>query len=830
MHIKLVRLKRYKRLMRSNIQEFEWTPTKQLMIMIGSNGSGKSSIMDELSPLPSPHKNFGLGGEKEFHCYHNGSLYVLKSEYNGHGTGKHSFVRDELELNSGGTYKIQEDLCFQEFGLSREFHNILTGRTKFTAMSTAKRREILTKMSIVDLNYAFHIFSVLKQEHRSQKGTVDTITKRLTNENHDLPSDADLSLLKDENIVLSDRLNSLFLARQPNVRQGFNNEAEAIQYLEKLVERSKVALYAYPTLPERIKARNEQDFIVEKQEVANQCSILQAVINRMAEELESLRGVNTSDMEVSPEQLSDLESSIKECNFVVEQLLKELENNTVKFPMVNLDLSNNPEGRLQSMFQRWFEITNAFPDNTEGYFSNAKIEQTRESLTALLGRRRELDRAEQTASQRLARLKACDTVVCPKCEHDFKPGVDETEGEKLETYLSQVRGHMGETDLLIRRDEEYMEAAKDYRGHVHGFMQLAREYSDFNPLWDYVAEHQLMFRTPSAIKMDIAQWHDKMKKLILLHKTQADGERLTRRLATLNEIDRDAVAYNRNRISLLEHEINSKYEEQVTMTQFLQQVNAGEVNIRKLNNEIQSILSDYSKWRERAMLHCEWLLDKAFENEIREIQIRLAEGTRRLNTLEQREHSLRVLENEVENSREVQADLNLLIKALSPNGGLLGKYLMGFMQGVVTLVNAYIDEIWTYKMEVLPSKVEKDELDYNFPLNISNGAVVAPDIADGSDSQLEMVNFSFCQAMRKFLHLDNYPLFIDEFGRTFDEQHRDNLIPFIARLIENGQFAQIFYISHYASTHGAFNQAEFMVLDPTNVTVPEIFNKNVQMK
>jgi hypothetical protein len=828
MQIKLIRLKRYKRLMRSNIQEFEWTPTKQLMIMIGSNGSGKSSIMDELSPLPSPHKNFGPLGEKEFHCYHNGSLYVLKSEY-GHGTGKHSFMRADEELNSGGTFKIQEDLCFQEFGLTREFHDILTGRIRFTQMTTAKRREILTKMSVVDLNFAFHIFGLLKQEHRSQKGTVDTITKRLTNENHDLPTDAELSILKDENGELSERLNGLFLARQPNARQGFNNEAEAIQYLENLIGRSKAILFSYPSLPERIKARDEAGFLEEKQAVSAQCTAIQAVINQMAEELESLRGINTADMEVSPEQLRDLEAEVVSLNNIIAGKLQEVTSTAIVFPLVNLDLSNNPEGRLNSMFARLFEITNGFPDNTTGYFSNHVIEQTRQSLQGLLALRRQLDQAEQTASQRLARFKACDTVACPKCEHDFKPGVDETEGEKLEEYLSQIHIKLEAVDLDILREEEYLEAAKDYRGHVHNFVQLTREYNDFGPLWDFMAEHQLMFRTPSAIKMDLTQWQTKMALVISLHKDQAKAERLAHRQATLNEIDRDAVAYNRNRITLLEHDINAKYDEHANVTQYLQQINSGEVNIRKLNREIESIINDYKQWRARAMQHCEWLLDKAFENEIKEIQIRLAEGTRRLNTLEQREHSLRVLENEVTNSREVQADLNLLIKALSPNGGLLGKYLMGFMQGVVTLVNAFIDEVWTYKMEVLPSKVEKDELDYNFPLNISNGAVVAPDISKGSDSQLEMVDFSFCQAMRKFLHLDNYPLFIDEFGRTFDEQHRDNLIPFISRLIENGNFAQIFYISHFVSTHGAFNQAEYMVLDPTNITVPEVYNKNVQM-
>lgn len=835
MQIKYLRLKRFRRFMRSNIQEFEWTPTKQLMIMIGSNGSGKSAMMEELSPLPTPSKatrgsdNYAPGGEKEFHCYHNGSLYVLLSQY-GHGTGKHSFIRDDEELNQGGTFKIQEDLCFQEFGLTREFHDICTGRLQFTKMSTAQRREILTKMSVVDLSHAFKVFNILKGESRSQKGTVDTITKRLVNENHDIPSDTEISQMKHANGQMSERLNDLFMARQPNRQQGFIDTNEAELLLSQLLSKAKEALYRYPTLPDQLKAKNETDFMDEKRIVQEQCAAIQAVINRMAEELESIRGVSVADMEVSPDQLNNLEAEIKTGNETVSRLLQELDEHTVKFPRVNLDISNNPDQRLHSMFQRWFEITNAFPDNTEGYFSNAKIESVRESLSVLLARRRELDRAEQTASQRLARLKACDTIACPKCDHEFKPGIDESEGEKLETYLSQVRDAMSEADLNIRREEEYLDAAKEYRGHVQAYVQMTREYSDFNPLWDYVAEQQLMFRTPSAIKVDIIQWYDKMKQLVLLHQTQAEVERQVKRLANLNEIDRDAVAYNRNRCTMLEHEIQDKYYEQTTMSEYLQQINRGEIDIREMNRDIEAIISGYQQWRQRAMNHVEWLLDKAYENEIREVQVKLAEGTRILTTLEQREFSLRVLEGEVENARETQADLNLLIKALSPNGGLLGKYLMGFMQGVTTLVNAYISEIWTYKMEVLPSKVEKDELDYNFPLSIDNGTLMAPDISRGSDSQLEMVNFSFCQAMRKFLHLEHFPLFLDEFGRTFDEQHRDNLIPFIARLIENGQHSQIFYISHYVSTHGAFNQAEFMVLDPTNVTVPELYNKNVQIK
>lgn len=826
----LLRLKGYKRLMRSGIQSFEWTPTKQLMIMIGSNGSGKSSIMDELCPLPAKHRGFLKGGSKEFHCYHNGNLYVLKSEY-GHGTGNHSFIRNDEELNSGGTFKIQEDLCFQEFGLTREFWDILTGRTKFTQMSTAERRKILTKMSVVNLDYAFDIFQKLKTEARSQKGTVDTITRRLVNENHDIPTDAEMELMRRSNMALNVKLNQLFTARQPNVKQGFATEAEAANQLSQLVERAKAVLYSYPKLPVGFKAGSQEAFAEEKQLISGQCSAIEAVIHRMAEELESLRGAKTEDMEVSPEQIENLKQEVIRQQATVDHRTDIFKALNSPLPLaLNIDMTNHPEARLDAMFDRWMHSINAFPENESGYISRSGYEGVQQNLQANFAKRRELDAAYQMNSQRLARLKACDAVVCVKCDHEFKPGVDESEGPKLEAWLSKCAEKMDEIDLAIKADEEYIEAFKEYRVHVSNFAGLCSEYSEYGELWDELARSQVMFRTPKQLLTSAVQWHTAMHSYIGVRQATEALQATQKRLATLKEIDADAVAYTRKRGMELEHQMADKYREQSELQVLYREVCSGERGIEAMNRELETILEAYAQWRRRAQAHVEWLLDKAFESEIQETQLALAEGTRKLNLTEQREHSIRVLENEVTSAREVQSDLNLLIKALSPNGGLLGKYLMGFMQGVVSYVNAYIGEVWTYPMEVMPSKVDKDELDYNFPLNISNGAVVADDISLGSDSQLEMVDFSFQQAMRKFLGLEDFPLFLDEFGRTFDEQHRANLIPFISRLIENGHFSQVFYISHFSSEHGAFSSAEYMVLDPTNITVPVQFNKNVVIR
>lgn len=830
MQIILLRLNGYKRLMRSGIKSFEWTPTKQLMIIVGSNGSGKSSVASELSALPANHRQFIKGGSKDFHCYHNGSLYVLRSSYN-HGTGLHSFVRDDVELNTGGTFKIQEDLCFQEFNLTPEYHAILTGRKKFTEMSTAERRKILTKMSVVNLDYAFDVFQTLKTESRSQKGTVDTITRRLVSENHDIPTDADMDLLRTSNKALNNKLNRLFIARQPNIEQGFRDEIEASTALSKLVERAKAILHSYPKVPKGFTANSEESYAQEKQLIAGQCAAVSAVINRMAEELESLRGSSTAEFEVSPDQINDLEKEIADLEKQVELDDVAFKQRHPKLPLsMDIDLSNNPVERLDGMFDRWMKAVTSFPENESGYISRQGFDQAIQKRGELVQQRRQVDSAYQTANQRLARLKGCDLVKCVKCDHEFKPGVDEAEGPKLEEYLVKCAEKIDEIDLVIKQTEEYIEMFNDYRVHVNNFATINHEYSDYSELWDHLAESQIMFRTPKAVLLDAVEWHTTMKLYIVVRQGIRRLESLQARLRTLKEIDSDAVAYTRKRMLELEHSVADKYREQSEVNSFYKAICEGEREIKDMNREISSILAMYADWRSRAVQYTEWLLDKAFEAEISETQLALAEGTRKLNISEQRDNSIRVLENEVTTARESASDLNLLIKSLSPNGGLLGKYLMGFMHGVVSYVNAYIGEVWTYPMEVLPSKVDKDELDYNFPLNVSNGAVVAEDISMGSDSQLEMVNFSFCQAMRKFLGLEDFPLFLDEFGRTFDEQHRANLIPFISRLIENGVVSQLFYISHFVSTHGAFSNAEYLVLDPTNITVPTHYNKNAIIK
>ena len=69
-------LKNYNRLFLNNIKTLELTPTRKINLIIGTNGSGKSSLIKEMSPLPFDKNDFN-SGYKEIHIECNNKKYVL---------------------------------------------------------------------------------------------------------------------------------------------------------------------------------------------------------------------------------------------------------------------------------------------------------------------------------------------------------------------------------------------------------------------------------------------------------------------------------------------------------------------------------------------------------------------------------------------------------------------------------------------------------------------------------------------------------------------------------------------------------------------------------
>jgi len=179
---------------------------------------------------------------------------------------------------------------------------------------------------------------------------------------------------------------------------------------------------------------------------------------------------------------------------------------------------------------------------------------------------------------------------------------------------------------------------------------------------------------------------------------------------------------------------------------------------------------------------------------------------------------------------ELDAEAYRLLKEeLSPTDGMIADQLKGFIGSFTGHLNSIIGQIWTYDLLVLPCGLGGGELDYKFPMQVRSSDSVVEDIGSGSTGQMEVVDFAFKLIVMFYLKLHEYPLYLDELGHSFDEQHRITVMNFVKGLIETGGFSQAFLISHYAASHGTFNSAEVLVLDAANIAVPKIYNTHVTM-
>lgn len=830
MRITKLVLHRYKRLMQSNIQHFEITPKQVMQLIVGTNGAGKSSVLEEMTPLPTHHSDFAQGGYKEVHLTHLNSQYLLRSTYN-RGSGEHSFKKDGEELNAGGTFAIQRDLVYQEFRLNRDIHELLIGVTKFTDLSTAKRREWLTLLSPVDLTYALEVYQRVKTTHRDQVGVIKHITKRMAQENHDLPDDNQLTQYRQEIRQLTQKLDQLFQMRRANTRTVFRTDGEFREQFQHQLREAVRLLKTHPQLPPGLAIRQEADLQALLEDLRGQYRSQEALLERLTQEHQQLASqAPARDAELTDEQILELRQQVEALTRQEADLRHRLESQTLRFPMVDLPPEHRPLELLTATFNDWIALINSAPDNADARFTREKGQKAQERLKALEQEHYTLERQANTWATRLARLRGCETVECPQCTHSFRPGVNPTELTDLEAKLEANGQRIEVLDRELQGLREYLTGYEEYLGYIHQFRRLTQDRPLFRPVWDYCIEHSVMVRQPRNYLQEVVDWYSVMQLQIRLTDLKHQREALTHRLRYVEAIDREALTRTDVRRKELEQEIAHLTDRQRELGQTIRDYTQVGRDLKRHHQALVTARERLESLLQDLGAHQEHLLQEGILEETRTTQIYLAQLQEKLSRAELRETLLQDIEKQYKEAMAAQQEYQLLSKALSTTDGLIGRYLMGFMQVVVKFINAVIAEIWTYPLEVLPSRVEKDELDYKFPLSVNDGAVVAPDIGRGSSSQRDIVNFAFKLLVMKFLKLDHYPLYLDEFGNTFDEQHRFNLIPFINRMVETGQVNQVFYISHFNTVHGAFNQADVCVLDPTNITVPKDYNQHVVLK
>lgn len=818
MFIKSITLCGNKRLLPADIKFFHVDFTNIHQLLLGLNGSGKSSTIQELNPMPAIAADYVKDGYKHILIEHLNQDYELLSLM---GTSpRHSFKLNGIELNEGGTASVQKVLVLEHFGLDQALVEVLTDQSRFHMFSPIERRNWLTRLSGTNMDYAIGLFKHVKGLHRDSEAIVKHIDARLAKESGDImaPEELDelekyckelettvLTLLEHKSLNESDPSSTLDeLTRLTSACQQLCEEIVSLKFkkpLDGIYSRERLSEYKQYTLSQ---IKNLEDtkvkLVKEWSDINHAIKTVEMTENKDLDEIDAERQEHL-------DKHRELKAQIKLYKDVV-----------------------NPEplyGATDAIKNTLIHMVTELSDNSDSMFTREKVAEANEKAAGIRQRINTTGNEIEGIKVSIGRMVDIEEVHCPECATVFKPGVDPKVVEALRDKGRQLSEQTDTLKEQLKEVNDYLGQSLAYTEEYRALLRLMDDAPSLSPMWDNMKAIDLKELPPNRLLEVFEVWErDLLVHLKCMNHVQEvaklDGAR-----DKLQAVINSEVNYTHTRLITVSNEIEFNVDSQKKLRLQLQEIDTG------LNGH-DVIMKGYERFIELNQRHRN-LKDKFLEesvqlelrNMISKLNVSLATADYKLQAARGSRSTLADLEQQKEDAITRRELLKAIVKELNPTDGIIAKQSKLFIEQFVEQINKIINAVWTYEMQVLPCPVESEKLTYKFPIYFSATDVSTPDIAKSSAAQKGIVDFAFKLVVMVYLGLSDYPLYLDELAPSLDEKHRANIMTFVKNFIEAKQCSQMFMVSHYATGHGVFNRAQITVMDDTNLlTVPDSFNKN----
>lgn len=814
--LKLI-LRNCDRFLLNQIKEIVYTPDSPYQLITGNNGSGKSSLLEEISPLPPDKNKFTKNGYKEIHIEHEGKHYILKSDFSKTSSGTHSFVCNDEELNDGQNVTMQLQLVKEHFKYTKEIHELVIGKRLFTQMTGLQRRDWFVKIANVDMDYIMDLFNRVKSAHRDNQGAIKLQEKRLASSLEQLPTEDKQKELENESLDYKQALDVLdrFLPKE------FERYVDIEQRLNKILDKIEKLRTPEPGLsfeiqhPFKGKGLENLKFGLEsvsslvhyKQEELNQ------QLRRQQELTEKLSKLEWNDT-MTDEMIQDELDAIQ----------KELD--TIKIDYVfNGDIEETI--RIAETIKNDFEMWCAeAPTNPDGRFDEEKYREKLNMFTALDSRKIRIESNIQQIRDNIQHIETSKfQTTCPCCQNTIAVA------HNMEK-LPKMKDKILEGELIIVSIEKDLAPIKEYLKE-HSRWKASIEHCRKNFIYPYP---QLRFFFDSLLtanffdtplvavgKLDVTiqtlrltkrqrELNDRQLYLIdLLNRRRGSDAVKLKGSLELAEEGISKIQTEIKALQLEERERQVHYEKARRLLQTYDEMTQS----FELFEETLSKLYDSIGYEEASLLKNELL------HEYRLVSESLSEAKTKRRVIE----DIKAYLNEL-TARETS--YKMLIDVLNPNDGLIAKSLLGFINHFLDQFNGLIGHIWSYDMKIVAEDSADFTKNYNFPLKQANKENPSSDVRESSKGQREMVDFAFLMLVMRYLGLEHFPLLLDELGGGFTEEHRIHILNYLKQMVETGQIEQMFLISHNSSSHDTLNLADVICFDTDGVMQDERVNRVIK--
>lgn len=809
----------YERISHNNIKKLEIDFTSAFQLFLGTNGSGKSSVLRQLTAYPSHKDEFGPNGYREIEIHDNGSIYIFIDD---HSIGKYSIIKDGLVINDKSTFSVQKGLVEQIFGLDKTLVDIFTDRLQFTDMSAAQRREIIMRASKINIEKGLELLEFMTERNNYLKQYSKNLAKRLIDEERSLPSESHVAELNQRREDILSDLNTIDeMSTQPVETQ---NKQDLLDRLDDLKAKAKFVAIKYMDTPKVLfGAKDEMGAMEIKSRLRYKVEQINNRQDQLIVEIDAVKnqlGASTKSENVSLDEYTQEKDAL-------EIEIDRLEEEGGDFLYLGDGYKQAVE-TSQVLYEELRIIFSELADNSNGYFSKDKKLANVEKIIALGNEIKIYRDSVYELEHELKKHIHGEHISCPKCKHDFIPGVSGTR------YDAEER--LKQTQIVLSKLEKKLEEEKIYQTEINKFQnslleieRLNRLYTLHSHLFVKLKQYGYNSNPPSHCLIILSDWFKSCGLTTRYNELHQRFEAVVECIRLYKLEDAQKRKEQEELLERYDDEYNLLIDEKQSCNEQIKQIDSYlkyVANLKEWTAETECLSNDLEVFKEQLLNN----MQHKFVMESRaQLHGELSLVDSEISKITYSTMNREKLVKEKEELNVTKDDLATLIAELSPRTGLLGDVMNEFIEEFVQKMNTIIDSVWTYALEILPCRNKKGDLDFYFPVKVQGAEKINPDVKDTSGAQSKIINFAFKFLMMKTHGFEHFPLFLDEFTNGMDEVHIVRMIRLVYDMVETERCSQLFMILHQSNQYGSFSQAECLVINTDNLqTLPEHYNTHAK--
>jgi energy-coupling factor transporter ATP-binding protein EcfA2 len=810
-------LENYIPLQKNGINYVELDLNAMVNLFIAQNGVGKTSILKEVNQLPPEAADFDTGGRKYGEWKIEGKHYIFDSR-TGVSDG-HSFKLNGEELNKGGTFMAQKELCWTHFKLDRPRAKFLSGLKVydlFSNLTPARRKDILLWLYPNDTTYAMGVFNKLKSERNELKAVLKNQVSRYADESEKLKRITECGVDELEARIkhIDEELRKSLLIRgsleEYKIHPGLRQKIEQFEYLSTALTVNKVS-----------------GFIESEDELVEGIEMTERLIDNYEENIAAIQhtiGENAGLLEGVEEYLQDpllFQNQADQLETEINQLKSSIKEQTVilgDYPVFNEE-EMSFQG-LDLVYDSFVAQLHCVTNANDSSINGAVYKQMEIQLNNLNNRIRDYEGKLSAGGHQLKHYNSAEAVECPDCKHNFKVGINEKDIHRLRADVDSWTVAIG--NLEKERDvvADKLDNDRSWYESMVALHQFCRMRSDAPCLGVLVKDFNVGKSEISNLLNALRAYKTRFDATKRIESLLEEKNLIETRIGLMN---RDNVLDVASFVEGWERELVKDQKKLAFYNRRLKTFNGRLAIIRNYGN-------DLAKLNELKEEIFQGLFDEGYVKFRKQLDERISILT------EEKEDNLRSIitsrslsavvdsiHDEVLRLRKRMIIVETWMDKLCPNKGFIGKLLTDFIKTFCGNANAMIQDVWNTPLYVKPCNKANGDLTYRFPVVVGDSKPV-PDMSDCSLGQTGIIDFAM--RLTALTYHGYFPLIMDEVGTNLDEVKRTRFFNFVRELAQKKDARQIFCVSHYLSSFGVFSKPNVVAMKHDGLTLPAEPNKN----